>query len=124
PGMCGEVGLSVRFERSVTSVFCRVGEALGSGTVLIYAERFGFYKTPPLETPENERVPSGLYSHGRLFAPTNPATQVDPGRLAFGQERLQVTPLQMAMVGATIANHGVLMRPQLIERILSPGGNT
>src|SRR5205814_10110131 len=39
-------------------------------------------------------------------------------------ERLQVTPLQMAMVGATIANHGVEMRPHLIERILSPGGHT
>jgi peptidoglycan glycosyltransferase len=30
----------------------------------------------------------------------------------------------MAMVGAAIANHGVLMKPQVIERILSPGGNT
>jgi peptidoglycan glycosyltransferase len=30
----------------------------------------------------------------------------------------------MAMVGATIANHGVEMRPRLIERIESPGGHT
>ena len=35
-----------------------------------------------------------------------------------------MTPLQMAMVGATIANHGVQMRPRLIDRILSPGGHT
>jgi peptidoglycan glycosyltransferase len=124
PETFGHVNLSTGFEHSINSVFCNVGKTLGAGTVLKYAERFGFYKTPPLETPENERVPSGLYSHGKLFVPTNPDTQVDPGRLAFGQERLQVTPLQMAMVGATIANHGVLMRPQVIERILSPGGNT
>jgi peptidoglycan glycosyltransferase len=124
PETFGQVNLSTGFEHSINSVFCNVGKALGAGTVLNYAERFGFYKTPPLETPENERVPSGLYSHGRLFAPTNPATQVDPGRLAFGQERLQVTPLQMAMVGAAIANHGVQMKPQVIERILSPGGHT
>jgi penicillin-binding protein A len=124
PETFGQVNLSTGFEHSINSVFCNVGKALGAGTVLKYAQRFGFYKSPPLETPENERVPSGLYSNGKLFVPSNPATQVDPGRLAFGQERLQVTPLQMAMVGATIANHGVEMRPHVIERILSPGGHT
>ncbi len=92
--------------------------------MLRYAERYGFYSLPPLETPENERVASGLYDHGVLFSPKHPDTQVDPGRLAFGQERLQVTPLQMAMIAATIANHGITMRPHLIERILSPGGKT
>jgi peptidoglycan glycosyltransferase len=124
PETFGQVNLSTGFEHSINSVFCNVGKALGAGTVLQYADRFGFNKTPSLETPENERVPSGLYDHGKLFVPTNPDTQVDPGRLAFGQERLQVTPLQMAMVGATIANHGVEMQPHLIERILSPGGHT
>jgi penicillin-binding protein A len=124
PETFGQVNLATGFEHSINSVFCNVGKALGAGTVLQYADRFGFNKTPALETPENERVPSGLYEHGKLFVPTNPDTQVDPGRLAFGQERLQVTPLQMAMVGATIANHGVEMQPHLIERILSPGGHT
>jgi peptidoglycan glycosyltransferase len=92
--------------------------------VLSYAKRFGFYTVPPLETPENERVASGLYNRGRLFYPKDPATQVDPGRLAFGQERLQVTPLQMAMVAATVANRGVLMRPHLVQRVVSPDGKT
>jgi peptidoglycan glycosyltransferase len=124
PETFGHVNLATGFEHSINSVFCNVGKTLGAGTVLRYADRFGFSKTPPLETPENERVSSGLYEHGKLFVPTNPETQVDPGRLAFGQERLQVTPLQMAMVGATIANHGVEMQPHLIERILSPGGHT
>jgi peptidoglycan glycosyltransferase len=124
PETFGHVNFATGFEHSINSVFCNVGKALGAGTVLKYADRFGFYTVPPLELPENERVASGLYDHGRLFVPDNPDTQVDPGRLAFGQERLQVTPLQMAMVGATIANHGVEMRPRLIERIESPGGHT
>ena len=124
PETFGHVNLAQGFEHSINSVFCNVGKALGAGTVLQYADRFGFYSVPPLETPENERVASGLYDHGKLFVPRHPDTQVDPGRLAFGQERLQVTPLQMAMVGATIANHGVEMRPHLIERIESPGGHT
>jgi peptidoglycan glycosyltransferase len=124
PETFGHVNLATGFEHSINSVFCNVGKTLGAGTVLKYADRYGFYTVPPLELPENERVASGLYDHGRLFVPDNPDTQVDPGRLAFGQERLQVTPLQMAMVGATIANHGVEMKPHLIERIVSPGGHT
>jgi peptidoglycan glycosyltransferase len=124
PETFGAVDLTRGFEHSINSVFCNVGKALGAGTVLSYAERYGFYSVPPLETPETERVASGLYDHGHLFKPKNPDTQVDPGRLAFGQERLQVTPLQMAMIAATVANHGVEMRPQLIERIVSPGAHT
>jgi penicillin-binding protein A len=124
PETFGHVDLATGFEHSINSVFCNVGKTLGAGTVLRYADRYGFYSVPPLETPENERVASGLYSRGHLFNPKHPDTAVDPGRLAFGQERLQVTPLQMAMVAATIANHGIEMRPHLIERIVSPGGKT
>jgi peptidoglycan glycosyltransferase len=124
PETFGNVNLSTGFEHSINSVFCNVGKALGAGTILDYAKRFGFDSLPPLETPENERMASGLYDHGRLFQPKHPDTQVDPGRLAFGQERLQVTPLQMAMVASAIANHGIVMRPTLIERILSPKGKT
>src|SRR5262249_2517337 len=50
--------------------------------------------------------------------------QVDPGRLAFGQERLQVTPLQMAMVAQGIANGGIVMKPYVVDRIIKPGGGT
>src|SRR5439155_22591159 len=124
PETFGNVNLTTGFQHSINSVFCNVGKALGAGTVLRYAERFGFYSLPPLETPENERVESGLYSHGRLFKPKHPEFQVDPGRLAFGQERLQVTPLQMAMIAAAIANGGVVMRPYVVERVVAPDGST
>jgi len=124
PEAFGHVTLFSGLEHSINSVFCNVGKAIGAGTILNYAKRFGFYKLPPLETPSNERVASGLYSHGTLFDPKDPATQVDPGRLAFGQERLQVTPLQMAMVASAVANGGVLMKPYLIQRIVSPTGKT
>ena len=124
PETFGHVNLSTGFEHSINSVFCNVGKALGAGTILDYAKRFGFYSLPPLELPESERAASGLYDHGRLFDPKHPDTQVDPGRLAFGQERLAVTPLQMAMVAAAIGNHGAEMRPQIVERIVAPGGKT
>jgi peptidoglycan glycosyltransferase len=34
-----------------------------------------------------------------------------------------VTPLQMAMVAAAIANNGVVMEPYVVDRILSPKGS-
>jgi penicillin-binding protein A len=120
PEVFGRVSFVSALEHSINAVFCEIGKKLGPLTVLDYARRFGFYSDPPLETPSNERAPSGLYDHGRLFLPHDP-NQVDPGRLAFGQERMQVTPLQMAMVTAGIANGGVVMRPYVVEKITEPG---
>ena len=118
----GSVSFFQGLEYSINSVFCNTGKLIGARVILDYAKRFGFYRDAPLETPANERRPSGLYKDGKLFDPNDPATQVDPGRLAFGQERLQVTPLQMAMVAAAVANGGVLMRPHVVDRIVAPSG--
>jgi peptidoglycan glycosyltransferase len=122
PETFGSVDLTTGLEHSINSVFCNIGKALGAGRILGYAKRYGFYDDPPLETPANERSPSGLYHGPKLFRPSNPATQVDPGRLAFGQEALLATPLQMAMVAAGVADHGVVMKPYVVGRITSPSG--
>jgi peptidoglycan glycosyltransferase len=123
PEQFGTLSFFQALEHSVNSVFCKVGIALGARTILDYAKRFGFYSLPPLETPSNERSPSGLYdNHGRLFFPQHDS-QVDPGRLAFGQERLRVTPLQMAMVAAGVANRGLVMKPYVVDRIEQPNGS-
>jgi penicillin-binding protein A len=124
PESFGNVSLFQGLQHSINSVFCNVGKALGAGLILDYMKRYGFYRLPPVGLPDTEMAASGLYDKGRLFFPKNPDTQVDPGRLAFGQERLQVTPLQMAMVAATVANHGVLMSPYLVQRVVSPQGRT
>ncbi len=124
PETFGRLTLATGLQHSVNSVFCNIGKQLGAKPILAYAKRFGFYADPPLETPSSERSPSGLYFHHKLYDPKRPATQVDPGRLAFGQERMLVTPLQMAMVAATVANGGVLMEPHVVARITSPAGTT
>src|SRR4051812_8065282 len=124
PEAFGNVNLVTAFEHSINAVFCNVGKALGAKRVLEQAKRFGFYSVPPLETPSEARSGSGLYDPKtrKLFDPKDPNTAIDPGRLAFGQERLLVTPLQMAMVAAGIANKGVVMTPRLVKEVLSPGG--
>jgi peptidoglycan glycosyltransferase len=124
PESFGNVTLFQGLQHSINSVFCNVGKALGAGRILEYMKRYGFYKLPPIELPDTEMLASGLYNNGRLFWPKHPEFQVDPGRLAFGQERLKVTPLQMAMVAATVANHGLEMKPYLVQRVVSPAGKT
>jgi penicillin-binding protein A len=118
----GHLNFVTAFEHSVNSVFCNIGKQLGAGTVLTYAKRFGFYKTPPLETPANERAPSGMYTRVTHRLDSN-AAGADPGRLAFGQWTMLVTPLQMAMVAATVANGGVVPKPYVVQRITAPDGS-
>jgi peptidoglycan glycosyltransferase len=119
----GTHSLVTALQYSVNSTFCKIGQALGSKRVLEEAKDFGFYEEPPLETPETEREPSGLYDEdGDLYYPRRDS-DVDAGRMSFGQERLLVTPLQMAMVAGTIGNAGILMRPYVVDRIVSPDGD-
>ena len=122
PEAFGNVTLAQGFEHSINSVFCNVGKHLGGEKILEYAKRFGFYSLPPLETPPDERVASGLYKNGKLFDPAD-NSQIDPGRLAFGQFSMLATPLQMAMVAQTIANRGQEMQPHLVDRIVAPDGS-
>jgi penicillin-binding protein A len=117
----GTVDLVTALTYSVNSVFCNIGLKLGAKRILDTAKQFGFYERPPLETPADERLASGLYRNGRLFYPKVDAN-VDAGRMAFGQERMLVTPLQMAMVAGTIGVRGRLMQPQVVDRIVGPGG--
>ena len=119
----GTIDLEDALTYSVNSVFCNIGKKLGAKLILDQAKRFGFYELPPLETPADERRVSGLYKGRRLYYPTVDS-EVDAGRMAFGQERMLVTPLQMAMVAGAIGVRGRLMEPQVVNRIVSPKGKT
>jgi len=125
PEAFGVVNLVEAYQHSINAVFCNIGQKLGAKRILQEAKKFGFYSVPPLETPSDARSASGLYLNGKLFDPstTNGYSKVDPGRLAFGQDKMLTTPLQMAMVAAAVANHGVEMRPTLIKEVVSPGGS-
>jgi peptidoglycan glycosyltransferase len=117
----GTIDLTSALAYSVNSVFCNIGKKLGAKAILDTAKRFGFYERPPLETPADERLPSGLYRNGTLFYPRVDAN-VDAGRMAFGQERMLITALQNAMVAGAIGVGGRLMEPHVVDRIVAPGG--
>lgn len=121
PETYGNVTLAQGFEHSINSVFCNIGEHTGGEEILKYAKRFGFYSRPPLDLPPNEIVPSGIYKSAKLWSPRS-NSEIDAGRLAFGQWKMLATPLQMAMVGQTIANGGAEAEPYLVDRIIAPNG--
>ncbi|MGO9751734.1 MAG: peptidoglycan D,D-transpeptidase FtsI family protein [Solirubrobacteraceae bacterium] len=118
----GPITLTKALTNSVNTVFAQVGEKLGVDTMAQYMKRFGFYSTPPLDFPADEMAPSGecCRANGELLSPTS--DQIDVGRMAIGQGGLAVTPLQMAMVAAAVANGGKLMRPHLTSKVVNQDG--
>jgi penicillin-binding protein A len=117
----GPISLTDALTNSVNTVWAQVGEKLGTARLYEYMNRYGFNARPQIDLPSDELIPSGVYEDGHLIGPGAP---IDIGRVAIGQERLFVTPLQMAEVAATVANGGKLMRPQLWSRVIDPDGRT
>jgi peptidoglycan glycosyltransferase len=64
---------------------------------------------------------SGVFEGPRILTAGD---RVDIGRVSIGQERLKVTPLQMAEVAAAVANGGELMKPRLWNHVVDPDGRT
>jgi peptidoglycan glycosyltransferase len=119
----GTISLTTALTNSVNTVWAEVAVKLGRDTMNDYMKRFGFFSDPPLDYPDGQMLPSGVYGErGRLLPVTS--RRVDLGRVGIGQERLRVTPLQMAMVAATVANDGVRMKPHLTDRIVDRDGRT
>ncbi|MBW8060553.1 MAG: penicillin-binding protein 2 [Solirubrobacterales bacterium] len=115
----GPIPLDTALTLSVNTWFAQLGQRVGEETMFEYMDRFGLGSTPPIDLPSDQVYRSGLFEVGELLGSGDP---VDPARLAIGQERLAVTPLQMAMVTAAIANGGRLMKPQIWSRVVDPDG--
>ncbi len=118
----GEITLTEALARSVNTAWAQVAQRLGKQTLARYMDRFGFDRKPELDYPSGQMSSSGEYLGERLLAPAS--SRVDVGRLGIGQDKLRVTPLQMAEVAAAVADHGKLMVPHLTARIVDPDGRT
>lgn len=108
---------------SINTIFAQVAERVGRATLTDYMRRFGFYSKPPLDYPPSQMRASDVLSPGgRPFAPASP--NEDIGRIGIGQGGVTVTPLQMAMVAAAVANGGRLMAPHMTARVVNADGVT
>jgi penicillin-binding protein A len=118
----GQITLTEALAKSVNTVWAQVAERLGKHTMARYMERFGFDRKPRLDYPASQMSSSGEYSGERLLSPTS--SRVDVGRMGIGQDKLEVTALQMCEVASAVANHGTLMTPHMTSRIVDPDGRT
>ena len=117
----GPIPLHTALTFSVNTFFAQLGLEVGQDIMFEYMERFGFNSTPEIDLPEDQVYVSGVvdFATGEFLDQDDP---VDLARIAFGQERLLATPLQMTEVAAAVANDGVLMRPRLWDRVIDPDG--
>jgi penicillin-binding protein A len=119
----GPITLTKALTDSVNTVFAQVAENVGRRTMTEYMKRFGFYALPPIDLPRRELAQSRPFNpKGRPYLPASP--NEDIGRIGIGQGGLLVTPMQMAMVAAAVANDGKLMEPRLTSKVVDPDGRT
>lgn len=103
--------LTRAFALSSNVDFAQIALKMGTDTFYSYLDRWGIGASLDLQLPaETSRVP--------------PKAGIVPGELAqmgFGQGALLVSPLQMALLGSTIANGGAEPRPYVVRQIVRDG---
>lgn len=110
-GACGpgdKTTLANALTISCNTAFAWLGMEIGPDQLAAQAAKFGFgdsISIPMRVTPS--QFPTGL----------NPP---QTAQSAIGQFDVKATPLQMAMVAAGIANKGVVMKPYLVNSVVTP----
>ncbi|HEY8426284.1 MAG TPA: penicillin-binding transpeptidase domain-containing protein [Limnochordales bacterium] len=116
PGGHGSQTFVEATENSCNPVFAILGaQRLGPEAFYRFARAFGFGQPLGIDFPGEAGgfLPApGSVQHGELLRWAN---------IGFGQG-VAVTPLQLAMAAATIANGGVLMKPHLVKEIRTADG--
>lgn len=109
-GRCGgatTVSIATALKLSCNIPFAQLGISLGQEAISKQAKAFGFgeelsipLKATPSVYPEN-------------------LDDAQTALTSFGQFDVRVTPLQMAMVSAAIANAGIEMKPYLVDQVFT-----
>lgn len=97
--------------RSINPVFAKLSlKHLDAPTLSRYASAFGFGETLPFDGPSE------------ASALEIPSERLEFARTAAGFWHSHMSPLHAAMIAATLANRGRMMRPHIIDRIEDEGG--
>ena len=106
---CGGQMLEL-FTVSCNTGFGQIGLDLGANALYSEAKNYGFNQVTPIDLP---------FPAVSTFPPPSAFTQDLPG-LAFsaiGQQNVESTPLEMAMVAGAIANRGTIMTPHILGHV-------
>ncbi len=117
-GVCAngnQVSLQVGFVRSCNTVFADLAIQLGAAQIGMVAERLGFGDSISLPWT----TAASVFPTGELE--DDPAAL---GQSGIGERDVRVTPLQMALVAAAIANGGEVMAPRVVTQIFDADGET
>ena len=89
----------------------KIFKRVGQDGFVDYVKRFGF----------GRRTDIALNGESRGYINEKEWSNTTFSRFPIGYE-VNVTPIQMAMAYGALANGGILMRPRLVDRIVSEGG--
>lgn len=107
---CGpnnETTLQRALEISCNTALGYLGMQVGAQGLYDQAAKFGFGTALRIPTRvEPSRFPTGI-------------NEAQTAQSAIGQFDVRVSPMQVAMVSAAIANDGIVMRPYLVQQVLS-----
>jgi peptidoglycan glycosyltransferase len=111
---------------SCNTGFAQLGVKLGSSQIKQMAQAFGFEDNGLSLTRDNQPNPMTVAaSHTGDMTGTN--GQDDPNEVAqssIGQLNVRMTPMEGALIAATVANGGKQMRPYLIDKLQAPDLST
>ncbi|MEU2347703.1 penicillin-binding protein 2 [Modestobacter sp. NPDC049651] len=105
----GDQPLLEALEMSCNTAFAQLGVTLGEDKVRDMAEAFGI-------DDEKSEIPLEVNGSTLGDIPDQPAL----AQSSIGQRDVQLTPLQAAMIAATVANKGTQMKPYLVKSIQAP----
>lgn len=100
---------------SCNTAFAQMGLDLGAEALADEAHAFGFQSRAPLDLPS---VAPSAFPDASQFAHDLPGL----AKSAIGQQDVQATPLEMALVAAGVANHGVIMKPHVFSTLRDSEG--
>lgn len=103
----GEVDIKKALAVSCNTTYAQLGVELGPDGFEKTVKAFGLTQDPGL----------GLPAWPGTIAPTDKLHPAELASSAIGQGEVLVSPLQMALVAAAVANKGVIMRPYLVDTV-------
>lgn len=117
----GRVDLMKGLVESCDVYFYNLGSLLGPDLLAKYARGFGFGIPTGIALSDEKSglIPTPVWYRGRYGIPWQSGESLS---IAIGQGSNQVTPLQLVLAYASIANGGILYRPLCIDRIVTVEG--
>ena len=110
----GWINYNMALAHSCNSYFATYGVQAGDKKFLEAAKEFGFGQKIPFDL----NIPMSQITNS-VKMPATLTTNLLAAS-AFGQGEVLVSPFHMALIAAGIANHGVIMTPHIVERVLDP----